>query len=116
MFKDVNEFFGILGDVIKFVLKLILFFLLSGAPILLSQYLATVFDISHYIIVAMICGIIILFCSYWIYKIWKMPNLTRSQKWALMNGRDLPPAKVPIKSKYDIYKALFDEEEGNQKS
>lgn len=116
MFKEVYEFFGIFGDALKFLAKLVLFAVLICSPYWIAYYLAAFLEVNLNLMVAIVCGIYILLGIYWIYRIWKTPYLTRSQKWALMNGREISDNEADIKSTDDIYKELFDEAKRKNKS
>lgn len=115
MFKEVYEFFGIFGDTLKFFAKLVLFIVLICLPFGLVYYFANLLGVNANLMGATVCGVGILLCGYWIYRIWKKPNLTRSQKWALMNGREIS-YEEKVKSTNDIYKELFDEVKRKSKS
>lgn len=52
-------------------------------------------------------GLIFLVGCYDIIRICRMPNLTWGQKWALMNGRDLPIVQPEEQSEYEQYKESF---------
>lgn len=117
-FKEVYEFFGIFGDLFRFLFKLLLFILLWCLPIglmlALAYYLADKTGIAYQLFMAGSCLIIAVIALYWCYKIWKRPDLTREQKWALMNGREMP-SSIKVKSDSEIYKDLFDEADRNLK-
>ena len=115
MFREVYEFFGIFGDALKFFAKLVLFVVLLCLPFGLIHYFANLLEINVNLMIAIVCGIVILLCGYWIYSIWKNPHLARSQKWALMNGREIS-YEMEVKSTNDIYKELFDEAKRKSKS
>lgn len=108
MFKEVYEFFGFFGYILRIAAKLVLLALLFCLPFLLVHYFANLLGVNANLMLVAVSGIVILLCGYWIYRIWRNPNLTRSQKWALMNGRETTN-DMGIQSTNDIYKKLFDE-------
>lgn len=112
-FKEVYEFFGIFGDLFRFLFKLLLFILLWCLPIglmlALAYYLADKTGIAYQLFMAGFCFIIAVIALYWCYKIWKRPDLTSEQKWALMNGRDLLIVQPEEQSPYEKYKESFND-------
>lgn len=56
-------------------------------------------------------GVILLWAVYEIIQICRIPDLTWSQKWALMNGRDLPIVQPEEQSAYEKYKESFNDAE-----
>lgn len=113
-FKEVYEFFGIFGELFTFLFKLVLFLLLLSSPVWLSLYLGAKLEVEPVSVLAAFLGIVAVLALGWCCKIAADPNLTREQKWALMNGREMPPS-IKVKSEEQIYKDLFDEAERNLK-
>lgn len=115
-FKEVYEFFGIFGELFKFSFKLLLFVLLWVAPIgiiyFVSSYVAEILETDYRLIMAAFCFIIGMIALAYCCKIWARTDITFEQKWALMNGREMPSS---VKSDHDIYKELFDQAERNLK-
>lgn len=117
-FKEVYEFFGIFGELFKFLFKLLLFVLLWAVPIgiiyFVSSYVAEILETDYRLIMVACYFIIAMIALAYCCKIWARTDLTPEQKWALMNGRDMP-SSIKVKSESEIYKDLFDEAERNQK-
>ena len=89
MFKEIFQIFSFFADGLKIILKFVLFLLLITAPYWITKFIASTFDLNVHLTGVVIASIILLIGLYGCYKIWKMPHLTPSQKWDLMNGRDI---------------------------
>lgn len=118
MFKEIYEVFDIIGGLFAFLFKLVLFVLVwclpMGLMLALAFYLADKTGIAYQLFMGAFCLLIAVVALYYCYKIWKRPDLTREQKWALMNGREMP-SSIKVKSDSEIYKDLFDEADRNLK-
>lgn len=89
MFREVKEFFDIFFNAVGFLAKLIFFAFCFLTPSLIILALNHLFGLTIGAIITLtLCGILVIVCLYWLYKIWTNPHLTKTQKWDHSFGKN----------------------------